>query len=90
MLHLEHAENEKEFMPKFKYLCAERELLMYATIWIVVITIKNMYIYFYFPYFVSFLPQSVIGDDNTAYQKRKNELFSTMFLEERKYTTRVT
>jgi hypothetical protein len=42
-LHLEHAGNEKEFMFEFKYLWAEREMIMSTMILIVVITMKNIF-----------------------------------------------
>jgi hypothetical protein len=86
VLHLEHAGNEKEFMPEFKCMCAERELVMSTVIWIVVIIMKNTFA----PSFISFLPQSVIGVDNTAYQRRKKDLFANKRLEGKKYTTGVT
>ena len=41
MLLLGHAGNEKEFMLEFKCLCAE--LFMSTMIWIVVITMKNVF-----------------------------------------------
>ena len=70
MLHLANAGNEKEFMPEFKCLCAERELLMSKIKWIVlIITQKKLFT----PSFVSLLPRSVIGVDSTAHQTRKEK-----------------
>jgi hypothetical protein len=42
-LYLEHAGNEKEFMPELKCLCAVREMFMSTMKLIVVITMKNIF-----------------------------------------------